>query len=88
MKEIFLMDYDQRIARKILYTQQEKSQLQQMKQQIGQQVRERAIAEGIELKQIDTVLDLMKEEGIKRIHGQKYAPDEKEAKKEPAKVRA
>ena len=48
-------------------------------------LKKKAIAEGIDLKQIDIMLDLYKETIIAQIHGRKFAPDEVEGKKETTK---
>jgi len=82
LKRMFLDDYDPKAGQRLLYTDKEKKMIGEYQKKLMNDMKEAAVAEGIELKQIDTFLDLYKEEIIARIHGRKYAPDEKEAKKE------
>jgi len=75
LKQLFLQDYDHRISKKILYTQEEKAQMEEQKNTMLQQMRNKAINEGIDLKQIDIMLEVYKEQLLVPIQGRKYAPD-------------
>lgn len=61
LKKLFLIDYDHRIAKKILYTQEEKAQMEEQRNNALKQMRDKAISEGIDLKQIDIMLEVYKE---------------------------
>ena len=76
LKKLFLMDYDSRIAKLILYTPEERAQQEEQKTAQLEQLKARALQEGMDLKQIDIMLDIVKEQQIAVIHGRKYAPDE------------
>ena len=75
LKKYFLTEYDQRVSVKILYTPEQIQQRQQGQQQMLEEVKQEAIKEGIDLKQIDILMDVMKEKMLEPIQGRKYAPD-------------
>ena len=80
-----MSEFDDKLVKKLMYTPEEKQQRDQYQQQMLDELKKKAIAEGIDLKQIDIMLDLTKEVQIAMIHGRKFAPDEIEGKKEPKK---
>ena len=75
LKKLFLIDYDSRIADKILYSQEQIAQKQQMQEQMMQQMKDEAIKQGLDLKQIDMLMDVAKERMLTPITGRKYAPN-------------
>jgi hypothetical protein len=78
LKRFFLGEYDNRLMKKLMYTPEEKQKREQYQQQLLEDLKKKAIGEGIDLKQIDIMLDLYKETIMAQIHGRKFAPDEKE----------
>ena len=81
LKRFFFGEYDEKLTKKLMYTPEEKQKREQFQQQLLEQLKKKAIAEGIDLKQVDIMMDLYKETVIAQIHGRKFAPDEKEGKK-------
>ena len=75
LKKLFLTDYDSRIGKKILYSQEDKQRKQQMQEQMMEQLKEKANQEGIEMRQVEILMDVWKEKMLEPIQGKKYAPD-------------
>jgi len=78
LKKLFLTDYDHKIAQRILYTEQEIAKKQQMQMQMMEQMKMKAQKEGMDLKQIDILMDVWKEGLLEPITGKKFAPDKPE----------
>jgi hypothetical protein len=67
LKKIYLMDYDPRIAKKIMLTQEEMAQRDGMKQQITQKVKGEQQSDMINMKRIANALDVQKELMLSKI---------------------
>jgi len=75
LKKYFLMEYDDKIGKKLMYTPQEKQQREKYQQQMLEQMKQKAIKEGLDLKEIDIMLEVMKESLLAPITGKKFAPE-------------
>jgi len=67
LKKLYLMDYDPRIAKKILLTQDEMAQRDQMKKQIQMGVKDSMQKDAISMKHIENLLDVNKEQMLSKI---------------------
>ena len=85
LKKLHLEDYDSRIAKRILYSLEDKSRMEQHKTAMLQQLKDKALGEQIDMKQIEMMLDIVMEQNIAMIHGRKFAPDEATSKGKPKK---
>jgi hypothetical protein len=75
LKKLFLTDYDHRIANKILYKEEDLQRRQMQTQQMTEMMKKKAIQEGVDLKQIEILLEVYRETLLAPITGKKYAPD-------------
>ena len=75
LKKLFLTDYDSRIANKILFSQEDKAQMEQEQMQMMEQMKQKALAEGLELKQVEILMDVWKEQMMTPITGRQFAKD-------------
>jgi len=75
LKKIFLTDYDSRIGNKILYSQEDKQRIQQMQEETIAKLKEKAKAEGIEMAQMEALIEVWKEQMMTPITGRRFAPD-------------
>ena len=75
LKKMVIQDVDPKLARLLLFSPEEKAQIQQQQQQAIAQAKVQALSEGIQTQRISTQLELEKEAGIELIHGRKFAPD-------------
>ena len=75
LKKLFLTDYDDRIGKRILYSLEDKSQREQMQQQMMEAMTAKAKEEGIEIKQIEILMEVWKEQMMAPITGRRFAPD-------------
>jgi len=67
LKKLYIMDYDPRIARKIMLSDEERAQRDQMKQQIQAQVKQAAQSDAISMKHISNLLEVDKEQMLSTI---------------------
>lgn len=74
LKKLFLTDYDYRIAGKILYSEQDKQQLQVAQMQMAEAMKKKAVQEGVDMKQIDILLEVYRETLLAPVTGKKYGP--------------
>ncbi len=78
LKRFVIQDnYDDKTAKRLMISKEEKAQARQMTQAIQEQTKQQAIQESVALKRTGNLIDLEKEVGIASIHGRKWAPDEK-----------
>lgn len=75
LRKLLLQDVDYKLSKRILYTQEEQMQTQQQQMAMQEQMKNKAVAENVDLTRISNALELEKEKGIELIHGKKYAPD-------------
>jgi len=75
LKKLFLTDYDHRIANKILYKQEDKQQMQLQQQQMMEAMKKKAVQEGVDLKQMEILLEVYRETLLAPIQGKRYAAD-------------
>jgi len=67
LKKLYLMDYDPRIAKKIMLTSEEMQQRDSMKQQIQEQVKKGMQGDAVSMKHISNLLDVNKEQMLSKI---------------------
>jgi hypothetical protein len=75
LKKLFLTDYDSRIANKILYSEDDKQRIQAQQMQMMEVMKKKALQEGVDMKQIEILLEVQRETMLAPITGKKYAPD-------------
>lgn len=75
LKKLFLTDYDHRIANKILYKQEDTQRMKLQQQQMMEAMKKKAVQEGVDLKQLEILLEVYRETLLAPITGKKYAPD-------------
>lgn len=77
LKKLYLMDvYDPKVAKRLMFSAQEKAQIQAQQAQMQEAGKVTALKDGIDLKRVGNMLDLEKEAGLAVIQGRKFAPDE------------
>ena len=74
LKKLFLTDYDYQVAGKILYKEDDKQRMQQMQMQMTEAMKKKAVQEGVDMKQMEILLDVWKESLLVPIQGKKFAP--------------
>lgn len=67
LKKLYLMDYDPRIAKKIMLTQEEMQQRDGMKKQIQSSTKQQMQGDAISMKHISNLLDVNKEQMLSKI---------------------
>ena len=75
LKKMFIVAYDHRLVNTLMISEEELKQQADMQKQIIEATREAAIKEGLDIKQIDILLDVQKEAMMTPITGRRYAPD-------------
>jgi len=75
LKKMFITAYDHRMVNTLMISEDEKAQAAQMQKEIIERTRQAAIKEGLDIRQIDILLDVQKEALMTPITGRKYAPD-------------
>lgn len=77
LKKLYLMDvYDPKVAKRLMFSPEEKAAIQQQQMQMQQMGKVSAMKDGIDVKRIGNMLELEKEAGLATIHGRRFAPDE------------
>ena len=77
LKKLYLMDvYDPKVMKRLMFSPEEKAQIQKQQMMMQQIGKTSAMKDGIDTKRIGNMLELEKEAGMAAIHGKKYAPDE------------
>ena len=84
LKEFFLSEYDHQQVENLMIPEETKAQQAQMQKQLIEKTRQAAIKEGLDIKQIDIMLDVQKEMLMTPITGRRYAPD---TTRDPKKAR-
>lgn len=83
LKKFVIQDnYDHKVAKRLMYSEEEKRAMSQFKQQAVEQQKLKAVQEGASVARISNLVELEKEAGIAAIHGRRFAPDEKQSEKE------
>ncbi len=75
LKKLFLTDYDHRVANKILYKEEDLQRRQMQMQQMTEMMKKKAIQEGVDLKQIEILLEVYRATLLTPIQGKQFAPD-------------
>lgn len=77
--KLYLMDvYDPKIAKRLLFTPEEKAQIAQQQAMMQQQGKVSSMKDSIDVKRIGNMLELEREAGLATIHGRRFAPDNEE----------
>lgn len=76
LKKFVIQDnYDDKTAKRLMISPEEKHQMQQFQQQAQEQAKQKAIQEGTSVARLQNLTELEKEAGMAAIHGRRFAPD-------------
>lgn len=78
LKKFVIQDnYDEKVARRLMYSPEERAQMQQFQMQMAQEQKVKAVSEGLDVARLQNLVELEKEAGLASIHGKRFAPDPK-----------
>lgn len=70
-----ITDVDHRLVKRLLYSPEEKAQMQQMQMMQSEMLKQKMVKEQVDITRVGNMLDLEHEAGLAMIQGKKYAPD-------------